>query len=139
MVSNILVKRTASPLRGLSAAYLGRWLFRGTSQMKGKTVLLITLAVVLVLCVLAYTQLTIFVIQPIGAIPEGKTLVISRLNKTNFVDSADGMCQRIQGGVSLLCRGMVMGAVAKNATVYLRLPYSETLYQMSTDGKTYDR
>lgn len=107
--------------------------------MKGKTGLLITLAVVLMLCVLAYTQLTIFVIQPIGAIPEGKTLVTSRLNKTKFVDSADGMCQRIQGEVNLLCRGMLMGAVAKKATVYLRLPYSETLYQISTDGKTYDR
>lgn len=107
--------------------------------MKKKTVFFIAVVVFLVLCVLAYTQLTIFVVQPIGAIPEGKTLVMSRLNKTKFIDSADAMCQRIQGGVSLLCRGMVLGAVAKNSTVYLRLPYSETLYLMSTGGETFDR
>jgi hypothetical protein len=88
---------------------------------------------------LASTQVTVFVIQPVGAIPEGRTLLISRLNRSQFIDSADAMCERIQGGVSLLCRGMVLGQVGKNATVYLRLPYSETLYLLSTGGKTYDR
>jgi hypothetical protein len=43
----------------------------------------ISFAVVAIICVAAYTQITIFVIQPIGAVPEGKTLIISRLNKTN--------------------------------------------------------
>ena len=33
----------------------------------------------------------------------------------------------------------VLGAVAQNNTVLLRLPYSETLYLISTDGSTYDR
>ena len=70
-----------------------------------------TLALIIaaVLAVLIYTQLTIFVIPPIGALPEGKTIIITRLNKTEFIDSPDGMCDRIQGGVSLLCRGMIMG------------------------------
>lgn len=100
---------------------------------------LILLASVVVFSVIAYTQLTIFVIQPIGAIPEGRTLVISRMNKTEFIDSADAMCERIQGGVNLLCRGAAMAGVAENAHIFLRLPYSETLYQISTGGKTYDR
>ena len=104
-----------------------------------KTGWLILLASVSIAAILAYTQLTIFVIQPIGAIPEGKTLVITRLNKTEFIDSADAMCERIQGGVSLLCRMAVLGAVAEKSQVLLRLPYSETLYQISTGGKTYDR
>lgn len=101
-----------------------------------------SIAIVIVLigiCFLAYTQLTIFVIQPIGALPEGKTLIISRLNKTNFIDSADAMCERAQGGVSLLCRIAVLGAVAEKSSVYLRLPYSEWLYLVSTDGKKYNR
>lgn len=104
-----------------------------------KKVWLITFAAIVSLSLIAYTQLTIFVIQPIGAIPDGKTLVIARLNKTEFIDSADAMCERIQGGVSLLCRMAALGGVAQNSHVFLRLPYSETLYQISTGGKTYDR
>lgn len=100
---------------------------------------LITLVIAVILMVLAYTQLTIFVIAPIGAIPEGKTLIISRLNKTEFIDSADAMCERMQGGVSLLCRMITMGAVFEKSTVIMRLPYSSVLYSISTGGKTYDR
>ena len=69
--------------------------------------------------------------------PEGKTLITSRLKNSKFIDSADAMCERIQGKVNLICRGMVIGAVAKNATVYARLPYSESLYLISTNGNKY--
>ena len=100
-----------------------------------------TLALIIaaVLAVLIYTQLTIFVIPPIGALPEGKTIIITRLNKTEFIDSPDGMCDRIQGGVSLLCRGMIMGLIIEKSTILLRLPYSSWLYSISTGGKEYDR
>jgi hypothetical protein len=103
-----------------------------------RTKLLLVL-LILVIVVAVWSQVTIFVVQPIGAAPEGRTLVISRLKGTRFIDSADAMCERIQGSVNLLCRGMVLGQVGQNATVYLRLPYSETLYSISTDGKKYDR
>jgi hypothetical protein len=86
-----------------------------------------------------YTQFSLFVVQPIGAVPEGRTLIISRLTNVNFIDSADGICERQMGGVSLLCRGMVIGKVGSTATIYARLPYSETLYGISTGGRTYDR
>ena len=43
--------------------------------MTRKTVSIL-LIVFVVLAIVIYTQLTIFVIQPIGAVPEGKTLVI---------------------------------------------------------------
>ena len=99
----------------------------------------IALVITAVLIVVIYTQITIFVVPPIGALPEGKTVIITRLNKTEFIDSPDGMCERIQGGVSLLCRGMVMGAVIEKSTILLRLPYSSWLYSISTGGKTYDR
>ena len=94
---------------------------------------------VTVLVVFVYTQFTIFVVPPIGAVPEGRTLIISHLNKSEFIDSADAMCERMQGGVNLLCRGMVLGVVAKDTTVYLRLPYSESLYLISTGGKVYEK
>jgi hypothetical protein len=103
---------------------------------KSRTIALVSVAI---LTIAVYTQITIFVIPPIGALPEGKTVVITRLNKTDFIDSPDGMCERIQGGVSLLCRGMAMGAVVEKSTILLRLPYSSWLYSISTGGKTYDR
>jgi hypothetical protein len=104
-----------------------------------KKILIVALVAVAVLLVVGYSQLNIFVVQPIGAVPEGKTLIISRLNKTEFVDSADAMCERLQGGVSLMCRGLMLGAVVEKSTIYLRLPYSEWLYQVSTGGKQYSK
>ncbi len=105
--------------------------------MKIKHTVLLVILVVLIVGI--YTQITIFVVPPIGAIPEGKTIIITRLNKTEFIDSPDGVCERIQGGVSLLCRGMVLGAVVEKSTILLRLPYSSWLYSISTGGKTFDR
>jgi hypothetical protein len=86
--------------------------------------------------IFAYTQLTLFVVQPIGAVPNGVTLVISRTEKTNFIDSADSICERIQNGVSLLCRGMVLAQIGRDAQIFVRLPFSEYLYSMSTNGKS---
>ena len=60
-----------------------------------------------------------------------------RLNKMEFIDSPDAMCARIQGGVSLLCRGLTMAAVANNSTILARLPYMEWLYLLSTEGSRY--
>ena len=86
--------------------------------MKQKKV--VVLVIISVMIVLVYTQLTLFVIPPIGALPEGRTVIITRLNKTEFIDSPDAMCERIQGGVSLLCRGMIMGAVVEKAKIKVR-------------------
>lgn len=97
------------------------------------------LVLLVVIAVLAYTQLTVFVIQPIGALPEGRTVIMTRLTKMEFIDSPDAMCERMQGGVSLLCRGMAMAAVVEKATILARLPYSSWLYSVSTGGKSYDR
>lgn len=99
----------------------------------------IALVVVIVVIVVAYTQLTLFVVPPIGGVPDGRTVLITRLRKTEFIDSPDAMCERIQGGVSLLCRGMTIGAVLDKATILARLPYSSWLYNISTGGKSYDR
>lgn len=100
---------------------------------------LITLIVLAIIGILCYTQLTLFVIQPMGVVPEGKTLLILRGPKTQFIDSADAMCERMPGGVNILCRIGILGAVASNATVLARLPYSSWLYHISTGGADYDR
>lgn len=96
-------------------------------------------ALLFVLLLVSYTQLTLFVVQPIGAVPEGRTLVLRRTGSLQFIDSADAFCERESGGVSLLCRGVILGEVGRSDKILARLPYSETLYSMSTGGKRYDR
>ncbi len=104
-----------------------------------KPSIIISLVITSVLIVAVYTQITFFVIPPIGAIPEGMTVIITRLNKTEFIDSPDAMCERIQGGVSLLCRAVTLATVKNKSTILARLPYSQWLYEISTGGKTYER
>ena len=107
--------------------------------MKTKSALILVLVSILTLLAATATQVTLFVVQPIGAVPEGKTLVIMRMNKTKFIDSADAMCEREAGQVSLLCRGLMLGTIKKKADILVQLPYSEWLYLHSTDGKHYRR
>jgi hypothetical protein len=95
--------------------------------------------IIIALGFMLYSQISIFIIQPIGAVPEGRTLIIGRLTNVNFIDSADGICERQMGGVNLLCRGAVIAKIVSIATIYVRLPYSETLYGISTGGRTFDR
>ena len=101
----------------------------------------ILLAGVLALsAVVAYTQLGIFVVQPIGAIPDGRTVIVWRRSAVlNFVDSADGICLRKLDGVSLMCRLGALAGVVNNNPILLRLPYSETLYLASTGGRSFVR
>jgi hypothetical protein len=100
---------------------------------------IILLVMIVAFMIAVYTQVTFFVIQPIGAVPDGRTLVVWRTGKLKFIDSADGFCARESNGVSLLCRMAVLGTVAQNSTVIVRLPYSETLYLISTNGSKYER
>lgn len=83
--------------------------------------------------------ISVFVVPPIGAVPKGGTIIISRLSALSFIDSPDGWCERNTGSVTLLCRGMVLGKIGQEATIIARLPYSQWLYEISTGGKVYDR
>jgi hypothetical protein len=58
----------------------------------------------------------IFVIQPIGAIPEGATIIYWRSGinlNVDFISSADGILEKARTGVSLLGRGVILGKVAE--------------------------
>jgi hypothetical protein len=105
----------------------------------GSKRLVIWLAVLALLWAVAYSQLTLFVVQPIGAVPEGRTIVMRRTGNLKFIDSADAVCERETGSVTLLCRGAILGSVADSDRILAKLPYSEALYSMSTGGKHYDR
>jgi hypothetical protein len=103
-----------------------KWVILGVCAVAGSTLILAQF-------------ITIFVIQPIGAVPTGRTIIVTRGNTLHFIDSADAWCARQMGGVSLLCRGSVLARVAKETTILLLLPYSGTLYAISTGGVTYER
>ncbi len=72
----------------------------------------------------------VLVIQPVGAIPNGVTAIVINIRGLNFIDSPDAFCSR-QGQPSLLCRGMTAARVAAEGTILLRLPYSQTLYNLT--------
>lgn len=84
----------------------------------------------------------IFVIHPMGAIPEGTTIVYWRTGlNLPFIASADGILEESGAGVSLLGRGILIGKLAepiKEKEIF-RFGYSETLYLWSTNGKTYEK
>jgi hypothetical protein len=86
------------------------------------------------------TTITIFVVPPIGMLPDGRTVILLRHSAVlKFVDSADAICDRKMDGVSLLCRAIAMGTVAKDNEILMRLPYSQSLYLVSTGGKTWSQ
>lgn len=96
-----------------------KWVFRGG------------LLILVVLVGAYFVGIRIFVIPPIGALPEGGTAVVVGVSGLNFVDSPDAFCMRNNGYVNLFCRAGVMGGVGEHGTILLRLPYSRTLLRLS--------
>lgn len=90
------------------------------------------------LLLLLYSQLGLYSIQPIGALPQGGTVLVWRRGGEPFFNSPDGACLRAQGSVSLICR---LGAMAHAPVdrVILRLPYQSWAYLASTGGRTFER
>jgi len=97
------------------------------------------LAAVVVVAFASSFFLTLFVVQPIDAVPEGRTLIVSRSENMEFIDSADAICAREMVNVSHFCRTGALADVINTRQIYARLPYSEWLYKISTDGKSYEK
>lgn len=83
----------------------------------------------------------VFTIQPIGALPEGRTVIYhSRGPQIPLFSSPDGMCLDLQDSVTLMCRMAALSAVEEIADrIIVRLPYSEFAYLISTSGTTFDQ
>ena len=90
------------------------------------------------LAALFYLFCGLYSIQPIGALPEGSTVIVWRNAGEPFFNSADALCLDRMDGVSLLCRGMAMGA-APTDRIILRLPYQDWAYEQSTGGRRFER
>src|SRR6056297_1847504 len=109
-------------------------------QKKSKLpVVLLVLAVILFL--LFFTT-GFFVIQPIGAVPDGVTIWYFRAGlNLGFIESADGLLLDGSGEVSLFGRAAMIGKVVElieNKTI-ARLPYSKAIYRISTGGIEFEQ
>jgi hypothetical protein len=104
---------------------------------------IIWLVVIAIILILFYIIIRpgVFTIQPIGALPDGITIIYhSRSSEMPFFSSPDGLCLQSQGSVSLLCRGLAIDAAsAITDRIILRLPYIHWAYLQSTGGLEFDR
>jgi len=87
--------------------------------------------------ILFYSFCGFYSIQPIGALPEGSTLIVWRASGEPFFNSPDALCLQRMNGVSLLCRAMAMGQAPMDRII-LRLPYQTWAYERSTGGASFD-
>lgn len=112
-----------------------------TETKKNRKALYSLLVLVGILAIFYFTM-GIFVTQPIGAIPDGSTIVFWRVG-TNmpFISSADGLLLDANQPVTLLGRGVLLGSVADlmDGRILIRLPYFGFLYKISTGGQEFDR
>lgn len=96
---------------------------------------------ILIFVVIMFFTTGIFVVQPIGALPEGASIVYWRLGTSMpFITSADGMLSKSDAGVSILGRGIALGTILgkiKDRKI-VSLPYSRTLYLISTGCREYE-
>ena len=79
----------------------------------------------------------LYSVPPIGALPEGRTLVVWRGHGEPFFNSPDGVCLKRTGGVSLMCRGAALSQAPLDRII-LRLPYLKFAYNASVGGRAID-
>jgi len=111
-------------------------------KKKGSGCSALVIAIIGVLAIVwVFVRPGVFTIQPIGAIPDGITIIYhSRGSEMPFFSSPDGLCLQIQGSVSLLCRMGAMSAVSDlTDRIIIRLPYIHWAYLQSTGGLEFDR
>jgi hypothetical protein len=110
-------------------------------QKESNKALLIIGLIAVVLLIIVFTT-GFFVVQPIGAIPEGVTVWYFRSGlDLGFIESADGILLDSKGGVSLLGRMTVMGEVISliEGRTIVKLPYLKFMYKISTGGVEFEQ
>jgi hypothetical protein len=106
------------------------------AKSKARRWLSIVLLIVIILVI--YLKVGFYTIQPIGAFPDGATLIVWRHGGEPFFNSPDATSLRVTGSVSLLSRGMALGQ-APIDRIIMKLPYWEFAYTRSTGGMKFDK
>ena len=109
--------------------------------MKAKR-LLIPFIIFAILVLLLFTLTGFFVIQPIGALPEGTTIWYFRPGiNMSLIESADGMLLKDEGSVTLLGRLLIISSVtdALEDRIICKFPYQKWMYKISTKGVEFEK
>ncbi|HHQ6589346.1 TPA: hypothetical protein ACSTLU_005331 [Serratia fonticola] len=104
-----------------------------------KKIIFLVVFFLLALSIFIFNKITVFSVQPIGALPDGITIVMWRKNDMRLFDSPDGICLRRVGHVSILCRSQAMIESVDKDNIIMRLDFIEQAYLLSTDGKKFER
>lgn len=102
------------------------------------------IVLLLVVAIMAYIYFFtgFFVVQPIGAIPEGVTIWYFR-NDINlpFISSPDGIMLEKEGHVNLLGRAIILSSVMDSleGKRICNLPYQKWMYKISTKGQEFEK
>lgn len=94
------------------------------------TALAVIVAITVVL--ICYRNFSVFVLPPNGS-SEGATLIIERIEMSEFIDNPEAMCDRLQRHENLTCRSGLLSEVAERRTL-LGFPYSMTIHRLSSIG-----
>lgn len=97
---------------------------------KEVTVLAAVLAITVAL--ICYRNFSVFILPPSGA-SEGATLLIQRIEMSEFIDNPEAMCDRLQRNENLTCRSGLLSEVAERKAL-LDFPYSRTIHRLSNIG-----
>ena len=102
----------------------------------------IVLLLVVAIMAFIYFFTGFFVVQPIGAIPEGVTIWYFR-NDINlpFISSPDGIILEKEGHVNLLGRAIILSSVMDSleGKRICNLPYQKWMYKISTKGQEFEK
>jgi hypothetical protein len=110
------------------------------NQMKKN--LIVSISAIVGIILVCYFCFGLFIIQPLGMLPEGATVVYFRLGlNLPFISSADGLILKKSKDVSLLERGLMMATLSKPIIErkIVTLPYFNTLYLVSTGGVEFEK
>lgn len=102
----------------------------------------ILLLILILIPILFYSLFGIHVIQPIGAVPKGTSVVYLRVGiNLPFISSADGWLLDNNQSISLMTRALAMGKILELIAdkKIISLPYSKNLYLYSTDGAEFSK
>lgn len=103
-----------------------------------KKIISVLVVIIIALSIFVYSSITFLAVQPIGALPEGATFVIWKKGKMSTFESPDGLCIKVTGELSLMCRIMMLRTTTKEGSVLFKLPYIKSIYLESTGGKEFD-
>jgi hypothetical protein len=112
-----------------------------SAKGKSHTLIIIVVVIAVLIAIWLLVRPGVFTVQPIGALPDGITIVYhSRNPEMPFFSSPDGLCIKMQGGVSLLCRMAGLSAMTGlTDRIILKLPFSHWAYLQSTGGQEFDK